>query len=106
MKSIYLSLVFLAVTKTLFAQSPIPKDSMLVVAAPTDSTAKGSVLVADSTGHAKWEQPGYVKTEGTFTISEDNKLVVENNAHVKGYFLKPFRFGGLKFSDFSDFIKL
>lgn len=85
MKSIYLSLVLVVIAKTLFAQSTITKDSMLVVAAPTDSTAKGSVLVADSTGHAKWEQPGYVKSEGTFTISEDNKLVVENNAHVMGY---------------------
>ena len=84
MKSIFLSLFLCFTAFNLWAQSSNQKDSTFVIAPPANSSHCGSVLVADSLGHAKWEQPGYVKTDSTFTISEYNKLVVGSAAHIKG----------------------
>ncbi len=41
MKSICLSFLLCLAGYAIFAQSPSPKDAMMVVATPTDSTAKG-----------------------------------------------------------------
>lgn len=60
-----------------------PHDSIMMIAAPKE-TVSGSVLVTDDKGKASWEQPGYTSSDSSFTINNEHKLVVEDDAHVKG----------------------